>query len=176
MPAVALEVADRQRHEVRGHLRRGLELDGVLAGGRARRVGDDRAVRDRVVAVVDDRGQRERRLEGRLVERREHPARVGRFELGDRVAPVVGLAQIQAAQIVVQDAVVADVDLGVAGGNRPRERGTSPAPSAASSDTSAVCVWPPAAIDTAVNLISAAFSTMAADGLARRDPDGLRRR
>ena len=78
---------------------------GVMAGG-SRRVGDNGAVGDGVIAVVDDRGEREGGLERRLVERRKHPPRVGRFELRDGVAALVRLAQVEPAQIAVEDAVV----------------------------------------------------------------------
>jgi hypothetical protein len=71
-----------------------------------------------VIAFVDDGGERKGRFQRRFVERREHPPRVGGFELRDGVAPVVGFAEIQPAQVVVEDAVVADGDLGVSGGDR----------------------------------------------------------
>ena len=120
--------------------------------------------------LVDDRGQRERRLERRLVERREHPARIGRLELRDGIAAVVRLAQVQAAQIVVEDAVVLDVDLGVAGGNRSRhlerrlllrrvDRDLRRLRLARRRDR------------TSPNVISAAFSTIAVDGSGEPDAD-----
>ena len=108
----ALEVADGHRHEVRRHLRRRRELHRVLRRARARRVRQHLAVGDRGVAAIDRQRDGERRLERRLVEARERAARVGRLELRDRVLPQLGLADVEAAQLGVQDAAVADVDLG----------------------------------------------------------------
>ena len=119
-PFVALEVTDGEGDEIRGHLRRSREGDGVLARW-AGLVGHHCAVRDRMIAGVDDCRQRERRLERRLVERREHAPRVGRLELGDRVAAVVGLTQIQPAQLIVQDALIGDLNPCRAGGNLDRD-------------------------------------------------------
>ena len=65
--ADALKVADEHGHEVGRHLLRRCEFDDVLAGAR-RCVRDDRAVRDRRVAVVDGQRDVERRLHRRLVE------------------------------------------------------------------------------------------------------------
>ena len=70
------------------------------------------AVGDRRVAAVDRQRDRERRLERRLVEARKRAARVGRLELRDGVVAAVRLAQVEAAQLVVEDAGVADVDFG----------------------------------------------------------------
>ena len=104
----ALPVANRQRHQIARHLRRSGELDGVLVAG-AGRVGDDLAVGDRGVALVDDGGDVEGRLVGRLVEAGEGHARVGRFHLRDFVLAALVGAQIEAAQLVVQMAGVLDV-------------------------------------------------------------------
>ena len=48
-----------------------------------------------------------------LVEGREGPARVGRFHLADRVFPSVRLADVEAAQLIVEDAVVRDLNRGL---------------------------------------------------------------
>ena len=71
-----------------------------------------------MILLVHDRRQREGRLEGRLVEGREHPACVGRLELSHRIASLVRFAEIQAPQIAVENSVVADADLHLAGGDR----------------------------------------------------------
>ena len=100
---------------------------------------------------VDDRREREGRLERRLVERREHAPRVGGFELRDRVAAIVGLAQIEAAQVVVEDARHRRWS---ARRRRPARGGNRKVACSfvASSVTSAVCVRPPALIDALAEL------------------------
>ena len=113
--APAHEVADEQRHEIGGHLLRGGEGHGVFAGLGAGRVRNRRAVRDGRVGGVDHERDVERGFLGRLVEAREGSPRIGGFHLTDRVVPAVGLAQVEAAQLVVEDAGVGDVDRGRAG-------------------------------------------------------------
>ena len=54
--------ADGHRHQIRRHLRRRRELDGVRVPSGSRRVGDDPAVRDRRVAAVDRQRRRRRSL------------------------------------------------------------------------------------------------------------------
>jgi hypothetical protein len=119
-PFGALEIADDQRDQIGRHLRRPREDDGVLPP-RSRRIGRDRAVRDRVVPRVDHGGEIEGRLHRRLVEGREHPPRVGGFELRHRVAAIVRLAQIEAAQLVIESAGVFDVQSRRSGGDSFRD-------------------------------------------------------
>ena len=117
---LALEVADRHRHEIRRHLRRRRKLHRVLRDRRSGDVGQHLAVRDHGVAAIDRRRQRERRLEGRLVEAGERAAGVGRLELRHGVLPRLRLADVEALQLIVQDAAVADMKLG--GALRQRRR------------------------------------------------------
>ena len=77
---------------------------------RPRRVGQQLAVRDRHVAAVDGQRDAERRLERRFVEAGKRAPRVGRFELRHGVVPGLGLAQVEAAQLVVEDAAVLHVN------------------------------------------------------------------
>ena len=63
---------------------------------------------------------REGRLERRLVEAGKRAARVGRLELRHGVLPQLRLADVEAAQLTVQDAAEPDVDLGRALGERLR--------------------------------------------------------
>ena len=78
----------------------------MLAGGGAGRVGLDGAVGDGGVGAVDDQRNVVGGLEGRLVEAGEGAARVGGFELGDGVVAAGGFGEIEAAQLVVEDAGV----------------------------------------------------------------------
>ncbi len=82
----------------------------MLAGAGAGRVADDGAVGDGGVAAVDDQGDVVGGLEGRLVEAGEGAARIGGFELRDGVVARGGLGEIEAAQLVVEDAGVVDGD------------------------------------------------------------------
>ena len=113
-PFTADEVPHCERHEVRGHLRRDFEYDRMLPAARTRRIGRHRAVRDRVVPLVYDGGEGERRLHRGFVERGKHASRVGGLELRYRVATVVRLAQIQPAELVVQHTPIGDADLRLA--------------------------------------------------------------
>ena len=115
------EIADQQRHQVARHLRRPGEDDGVLAGFGPRRIRDLPAVRDRRVAGVDHQRHVERRLVRRLVEGRKGAPRIGRFHLADGVVTAVGLAQVKAAQLVVEQTGVGNVDGGGATRNRARD-------------------------------------------------------
>ena len=121
LPGGTDEIPDRERDEIRGHLRGGLECHGVLAGAGPGLIGNNGAVRDRVVVLVDRRGKLERRLQRRLVERREHPARVGGLELTHRVPAIVRLAEIQPPELIVQDALVLQVYLRLAGRDLTRQ-------------------------------------------------------
>ena len=87
----------------------------VLARFGPGRVGELAAVGDRRVGGVDHQRDVEGGLLRRLVERREGAARVGGLHLAHRVVAAVGLAQIEAAQLVVEDAGVGDADRGRAG-------------------------------------------------------------
>ena len=78
-------------------------------------VADDGAVGDGGVAFVDDEGNIESGLEGGLVEGRESPARIGRFELSDGVVAAGCLGEIEAAKLAVQDSAVLDVQCRFAG-------------------------------------------------------------
>ena len=60
--------------------------------------------------VVDHQRDVEGRLVGGLVERRERAPRIGRLHLRDGVLPAVRLADVEASQLVVEDAGVRDVD------------------------------------------------------------------
>ena len=55
-------------------------------------------------------------FEGRLVEAGEGAAGVGGFELGDGVVAAGGFGEIEAAELVVEDAGVGDGEGGFAGG------------------------------------------------------------
>ena len=116
----AYEVADQQGHQIGGHLLRGGEGDGVLTRFRAGRVRYGRAVRDGRIDRVDHQRDVERGFLGRLVEAGERAARVGGLHLTDRVVAPVRLAQVEPAQLVVQDAGVGDADRGRSGGQRLR--------------------------------------------------------
>ena len=98
--------------------RRCREPDRVLCDRRPARVGHDLSVRDGGVAAVDRQRDRERRLERRLVKARKRPARVGGLELRDGVLPELGPADVEAAQLAVQEAGVPDVELGRSFGER----------------------------------------------------------
>ena len=104
----ALKVADEEGHEIRGHLRRGEELESVLVCAGAGRVADDGAVGDSGVAAVDDERDVVGGLEGGLVEGGKGTARVGGFKLGDGVVAASSLGEIEAAKFAIQDAGVFD--------------------------------------------------------------------
>src|SRR5208337_1452945 len=106
-----LPIANRQRNQVAGHLRRSGKLDGVLVAG-ASSVGDDLAVGNGGVALVHNRGDIKGRLVGRLVKAGESHARVGGLHLRHFVLPAVVSAQIEAAQLVVEMTGVLDVQGG----------------------------------------------------------------
>ena len=115
----ALEVADGHRDQVRRHLRGGRKLDRVLRRRRPGHVGKHLAVGDGGIAAIDGQRHGKGRLEGRLVEARKRPARVGRLELRDGVLPQRRLADVEPAQLAVQGAAVADADLGLPLLDRP---------------------------------------------------------
>ncbi len=118
----ARKPAHGHRHQIRRHLRCRRKRDEVAGAVGGWRVGDHPAVGERHVATVDRQRDVEGRLEGWLVEARECASRVGRLELRDGVALVVLGAEIEAAQLVVEDAAVADVDLRAALRQRLRHR------------------------------------------------------
>ena len=98
------------------------EFEGVLAVAGAGCVGLDGAVGDGGVGAVNDQRNIVGGLEGRLVEAREGAARIGGFELGDGVVAALGFGEIEAAQFVVEDAGVVDVQSGFARGTTCKER------------------------------------------------------
>ncbi len=75
----------------------------------AGRVGDDLAVGDSGVTLVDGRGQIESCFVGRLVETRESHTRVGGFHLRDDILLAFVGAQIEAAKLIVEMSGVFDV-------------------------------------------------------------------
>ena len=97
-------------------------LDRVLRDRRPGHVRQHLAVGDGGVAAIDGQRDGEGRLERRLVEAGKRPARVGRLELRHRVLPQLGLADVEAAQLPVQDAAEPGVDLGGALRERLRDR------------------------------------------------------
>ena len=131
------------------------------------------AVGDRGVAAIDRQRDGERRLERRLVEARKRAARVGRLELRDRVLPELGLADVEAAQLRVQDAAELDVDLGRALRRAASATVSVAVWSASSSVTVAVCAAAPAPIVTSWNWISTAFSTTLDVGSRHLDANRL---
>ena len=92
-------------------------VDRVLAGPGPGLSETTAAVRNRVVVLVDRRGKLERGFERRLVERREHASGIRGLELTDGVAAIVRLAQIETAQLIVQDARVLQLNLRLSGRN-----------------------------------------------------------
>src|ERR1700761_7094065 len=58
--------------------------------------------------MVDDQRHIKPGLEGRLVEAGKGAAGVGRLELGDSVVALLGFGEVEAAQLVVEDAGVVD--------------------------------------------------------------------
>ncbi len=84
-------------------------------------VGDDLGVGDDGVAGVDGEGDVEGGFVGGLVEGGEGAAGVGGFELGDGVVAGFGFGEIEAAELVVEDAGVADREGYFAGGEGLRE-------------------------------------------------------
>ncbi len=100
--APAHEVPDEHSHEIRGHSGRGRKLHGVLPIARTWRVRQHMSVRDGGVAGVDHEGDIERRLQCWLVEGGEGAACVGGLELCHRIAPVVGRAQVEPAELVIE--------------------------------------------------------------------------
>src|SRR5208283_4417932 len=103
----ALLVANRERLQVARHLGGGSELDGVLVT-RAGRVGNNLAVGDGGVALVDNRGDVKGRLVVRLVEAREGNARVGGLHLRHFVFAALISAEVKAAQLVIEMSGVLD--------------------------------------------------------------------
>ena len=89
-----VERADRERDQIGRQRLGGLE-NRVGHAVRRRRGGDDRRVADDLLSSRRDHRDIERRLESRLVERREGAARIGLLELGEgiRVAAVDDLVQ-----------------------------------------------------------------------------------
>ena len=112
----ALEIADQEGHQVGGHFRRGGKFERVLAGCRAGGVADDLPVGDGYVPCIHHQRSVVGGLKGWLIERRKGAPRVGGLELGDSVVALGGLRQIEAAQLVVQNAGVMDGQRGLARG------------------------------------------------------------
>ena len=113
----ALEVADGHRDQIRRHLRRRREPERVRGRRRARACPTadapfEIAVSPRSIVSATANVA----LNAGSSKHGKRAARVGRLELGDGVAAAVGLAQVEAAQLVVEHAGVADLDLGGAGG------------------------------------------------------------
>ena len=101
----ALEVADGHRDQIRRHLRRRRELHRVLRDRRApacrtARLPFEIAVSPRSIVSVTANVA----LKAGSSKHGKRAARVGRFELRDGVVPRLGLAQVEAAQLVVEDA------------------------------------------------------------------------
>ena len=94
----------------------------MLHDRRTRHIGDDLSVRDRPVAAIDGERDGERRLERRFVEAGKCAARIGRFELSHGVRAIPSLAQIEPAQLIVEDAGVPDMNLVRAAIERARHR------------------------------------------------------
>ena len=109
------EVADQEGYEVGRHFGRGGEGLRVFAGSGGD-VADHVGVRDDGVAGVDGKRDVEGGLERGLVEAGEGAAGVGGFELGYSVVAGLGLREIEAAELVVQDAGEAVGDRDMAGG------------------------------------------------------------
>ena len=148
------------RHQIGGHLRRGRERHGVRARVGAGRVRHLAAVRQRRVGGGDGERDVEGGLVGRLVERGERAPRVGGLHLRHGVFPAVGRAQVEAAQLVVENAGVGDGDRRRAGGQRPVHGEASRFRSSRPRSRAPRCVWPPAVIETSPKVISAACSVI----------------
>ncbi len=118
----ALEVADQEGHQIGGHFGRGGEFERVLASAGAGGVGNDGAVGDGRVACIHHQRNVISGLESWLVEAGEGAARVGGLELRDGVVAVVAFGEIEAAQLVVQNAGVTDGERGLARGQVSRGR------------------------------------------------------
>ncbi len=101
-----VQVPHDERHEVRAHLHRvGESDDGAPVGRRSFGLG---TVGDGGQPVLHVEGDREHRLELRLVPARERPAAVGGLHLrrGDDLLVAVGVderAAVEASELVVQD-------------------------------------------------------------------------
>ena len=83
----------------------------MLTGAWAGRVGQDSTVRDGRVFLIERHGHGERRFECRFVEAGKCAPRVARFELGHRVFAIVCLADVEPAQLIVERAAEADVNV-----------------------------------------------------------------
>src|SRR5579859_848940 len=113
--AYALEVANQHGHEIGGHLRRLLKLDRMFRVARAGSIRDHSAIRDGVVALVDDESDVKHGFVCGFVKAGECAPCVGRLELRDGIVALLTLAQIEAAQLVVKSAVEDNVQLGISG-------------------------------------------------------------
>src|SRR5262245_31365642 len=114
----ALKIADGDCDQIRRHLRRPVELQRVTVACWGRHVGDEPPVRDRRVATVDGQRNGEGGLEDRLVEAWKRTPGVRRFELGHGVVSAVGLAQIEAPELVVQRSAETNPNVSVSRGDR----------------------------------------------------------
>ena len=118
------EIADEQRHQIRGHLRRCRKRHRVRARRGAGHVGRLAAVGERGVARRDGERDVEAGFVGRLVERRERAPRVGGLHLRHGVLAAVGATQVEAAQLVIEDPAVGDGNRRRPGGQRAVHRET----------------------------------------------------
>ena len=111
-----MEVANQKRHEISGHFGGSGEVSVCLPGmgpGVSVSMGLlEMAVSPVSTTRVDIVGG----FEGRLVEARKGAAGVGGFELSDGVIACRGFGEIEAAQLVVEDAGVGDGQRCLAGG------------------------------------------------------------
>ncbi len=97
------------------------ELEGVLAGA-GPGVSDSMGLLEMAVSPLsNDQRDVVGGLEGRLVEAGKGAARVGGFKLRDGVVAAGGFGEIEAAQLVVEDAGEGDVKRGLACGEFLRE-------------------------------------------------------
>ena len=115
-----LKVADRDGHEVRRHAGRGCEHQCVSRVARPRRIREQAAIGDGRVAAIDGEVDVERGLHGRFIEAREGPTRVARLELCDRVIAPARPTQVEAAELAVERARIADSYVGGPGRNGAR--------------------------------------------------------
>ena len=92
----------------------------MLACAGAGGVTDEGAVGDGGVAAVDDERNVVGGLEGGLVKGWEGAAGVGGLKLRDGIVAAGGFGEIEAAQLVIEDAGVVDGERGLASGQRAR--------------------------------------------------------
>src|SRR5437763_10885196 len=76
------------------------------------RVGNDAAIGNGRVTLIHDEADAEDGLGGWLVKGRKSASRIGGLELRNGITAAGGLAEVEAAKLVVQDAFVTDMDIG----------------------------------------------------------------